>query len=252
MFKVGHVGTVVGTETPAVLNALAESGDPDQRETNPGLPRATNSGFDETNSGYIPAIPAECERLMAEAVHQVSRDDSPMIARAGWLATVTFAVHPFVDGNGRTARLLFLLVNSAGAESGTDWGSMEQWASNRERYIETLRMCTDPSIPAYDADRVETLPFMSYASELSTKGARLAVRRLDQINGMLGSFADAGPTEEHAIVAAAVLIDRNASLDELSLLVDEPRLTNVVNDLVRDRVVAVDARGLIQPRLRGG
>ncbi len=124
MLRRGHLDVVVGPETPYVLNAFAESHDPNSKETNPGLIRLTTSGFDVTQSSFRPPDGARCSELLEACVRVVNVAPAPSVVRAAWLCASFLAIHPFVDGNGRTARLLFQLVASSDEHERLDWAAV--------------------------------------------------------------------------------------------------------------------------------
>lgn len=70
----------------------------------------------------------------------VSRAPVPPVIRAAWLAFTTMTIHPFVDGNGRSARALFLAESTDGLEAVLDWGVLEQWSLRRFDYVSALQV----------------------------------------------------------------------------------------------------------------
>ena len=244
MWRMGHVSDVVGIETAAIVNALAESHDPDRRETNPGLIRATESGFHETQTAYVPPPGSDIADLMAGAIHVANDAPAPAIARAGWLCATTLAIHPFVDGNGRTARLLFVVVNSSDPTVRLDWGTIEQWTLDRSGYVSALKASQAPSVPHYDGALVDTLPFVEYACRTSIRGAEVTCERLALIDRLWGCGLEGDPADR--ALELAVLLDGAATLAELSDVVGEPECTQRVNELVRSRRMRWDTRGLLR------
>jgi hypothetical protein len=248
MVRRGHLADLVAPETPFVLNALAESHDPDRSETNPGLPRLTDSRFDPTQTDFEPPPGAQCEALTHAAVDVANLDRVPLIVRAGWLCATLLAIHPFVDGNGRTSRLLFQLLASADGELGFDWGAIEQWAMLRVPYVDALKASQAPSAPNYDGRLIDTTPFIEYGIRTSIEGALIVRQRAEWFDTSWGRIGAPSTTDAQlaATIELAVASAWSASLDELDELLDGPASTPAVNHLVRRGRLVWDARGLLR------
>ncbi|BAN00697.1 hypothetical protein YM304_03830 [Ilumatobacter coccineus YM16-304] len=250
MHRRGHVTSVLGTDTPYVLHALAESRNPGGSETNPGLPRLVEAGFDPTQSAFLPPPAHECEALVSALVDVANVDEVPAIVRAGWACATLLAVHPFVDGNGRTARLVFQLLASSDEELGFDWGTVEQWAMRRVPYVRALKASQAPSLPGYDGRRVDTSPFIEFAVRTSIDGAEVGVQRMawfatawDLLAGEVDADSDDGLA---VIVELTVGSAWSASLAEIEEVVGLPHATIAVNRLVRDGRLIWDRRRLLR------
>lgn len=68
----------------------------------------------------------------------------------------TVRIHPFVDGNGRTTRLLADLVFTATQE--TENLELYEWNLNKRRYIDLLREYDHHRDPRFLADFIRTQP----------------------------------------------------------------------------------------------
>jgi len=62
------------------------------------------------DAAYIPPPPEHVERLMADLVAFVNRDDLPTLAQAAIVHAQFETIHPFLDGNGRVGRCLIHTV----------------------------------------------------------------------------------------------------------------------------------------------
>lgn len=250
MHRRGHVTSVLGTETPYVINALAESRNPGRSETNPGLPRLVEAGFDPTQSSFLPPPAHECETLVSALVDVANVDEVPAIVRAGWACATLLAIHPFVDGNGRTARLVFQLLASSDEELGFDWGAVEQWTMRRVPYVDALKASQAPSLPSYDGRRVDTTPFIEFAVRTSTDGAEVGLQRVAWFAAaweLLAGEADADSDDGlAAIVELTVASAWSASLTEIEEVIGAPDATIAVNRLVRDGRLSWDRRRLLR------
>ncbi|MEM9747502.1 MAG: Fic family protein [Actinomycetota bacterium] len=246
MRRLGHVADVVGHETPFVLHAFAEGHSPGADETNPGLVRATSSAFDAVETTYRPPDGERCSDLLAGCVETVNASDHDAAVRAAWMAAAFLAIHPFVDGNGRTARMLFQLVASTDDDLRLDWGSLEQWSIARRPYIDALKATQAPSLPTYDPELIDTQPFVEFALRASAVGADLIRRRIDWIEWAWERGVP-WPSTTHALLELATVMSASATIDELSALVADPDCTTGINELVAAGRLRWDDRGLLRP-----
>ncbi|MFN3256704.1 MAG: Fic family protein [Ilumatobacter sp.] len=245
MWRDGHLDALVGPDTPMVVHALAESNDPGRRETNPGLVRSTDAGFDPTESDFRPPDGTECQRLLDATVGVAN--DAPMsaIARAGWMCAALLAIHPFVDGNGRTARLLFHLIAGSEVPARVDWGSLEIWADARPRYVSALKQTQSASTGRYRSDCIDTAPFMEFAVEASIAGAARTADRLQALR-FVWEHDWTSMSSTARILEMAVWLDGTARLSELEQLVLEPLCSSLVNRLVDLGKMVWDEAGLLR------
>ncbi len=248
MLRRGHLDVVVGPETPYVLNAFAESHDPNLQETNPGLIRLTTSGFDVTQSSFRPPDGARCGELLDACVRVANVAPAAAVVRAAWLCASFLAIHPFVDGNGRTARLLFQLVASSDEHERLDWAAVEFWAIERNAYIEALKASQASSLPEYDGERIDVTPFVEFAIRSAIAGAAMTTRRADWFERAweaLDGVAPEARTAEIAVVSGGST--SLAELSELAELADPRPCTSVAEALVAAGRLMWDRRGLLRP-----
>jgi Fic/DOC family len=192
-------------ETPYVLHALVEGpvGNPD--ETNPGMVRGRDPEAALPAAGRPMAPSNRCRELVDDAVEQAVSTDAPAVARAGWMLFTLGEIHPFVDGNGRVARLLYLLITGEEMPRTVDWGVAEQILFHQDRWMEALRQ-PGPG------------PVTTTVTELSTAGARLMSDRLASVGKLVTECGRRlGLAPEPAVLAVATWIRRAGRVDELAL-----------------------------------
>jgi hypothetical protein len=195
--------------TPHVLNALL-SGPVTEREVNPGLLRMTDTRWKPDANPFGHPDPASVPELIVGAVDMAARAPAPAVARAGWLAFMIMTVHPFVDGNGRTARALFVALAGEETETGLDWGVLEQWGLVRDGYVSALQ--AGQRAERYAAADIDPAPFMHFGLDTSTRGATVSLARV----AMLGDVAaELDLDTVDAELLLRVVIDRFLPLDAL-------------------------------------
>ena len=169
------------------------------------------------------------------------------ISAAGWLALAVFAIHPFVDGNGRTARLLFHAAHSSALETGMDWGSLEMWAIDRRRYLAAIHESVNAA-RGNGIAHIDPLPFLRFAAHRSIDGAERSVRRLGQLAEALDGLRGRGLDDDAALIAAFVWSERNVRGDELrELPIDAGRAAALANELVAGGVLTRSERRGLNP-----
>ncbi|MEZ5251194.1 MAG: Fic family protein [Ilumatobacteraceae bacterium] len=171
------------------------------------------------------------EALMAEAVDTANDADRPAIVRAAWLTFTALSIHPFVDGNGRTARALALGVSSEALELGVDWGLAEQWSVARRAYVEMLQAGQRAS--SYGGRQLDASPFVAFSAEASTVGARLCLCRVQTLDLEFERLTDAGLSAQAALLMLSVRCARFVDPDDLDALgLDSSAADRAVAELV--------------------
>ena len=231
MFQRGLVEHIVAPSTPMALHALFESSNPMDRETNPGMLRATPVNWVPETNPFVHAEGPDCPPLVDAAIDMATRAPAPAVARAGWLTFTLLSIHPFVDGNGRTSRMMFHAVAADDLAVGLDWGIAEQWSLRRSLYIDALQR--GQQVGSYVPERLDALPFMTFSAEASADGADLCRERLRVLSDEHSSLVAGGLGKDAAQVLLAVRLQRVATLRQLERLGhDDEALVAIVESLV--------------------
>ncbi len=231
MREMGVVDAVLQPSTPVVLHGLLEGMTPSARETNPGMLRATPTYWLPEVSTYMHPPAPLCPELVEEAVAVASDRSIPAAIRAGWLTFTMLSIHPFVDGNGRTSRSLFLAVACEGLPGGVDWGVLEQWSVARESYVAHLQQ--GQQVERYIADEMDAAPFVHFGILSSTYGANTCFARLKRLAELVDQHRQRGLDVEHSFVLATIQVLRGATWTDLrGCAFDAPKLDRIVTGLL--------------------
>ncbi len=76
---------------------------------------------------FVPAPPDRVAALVDRALHEVATADWHPAVKAGWIHVALAAIHPFRDGNGRTARVGASLAMFRGGFRRPEFCSLEEW-----------------------------------------------------------------------------------------------------------------------------
>lgn len=76
---------------------------------------------------YLPPPGDEVDALVEDAVAQMRTIDSHSAVAAAWIHVAVAAIHPFGDGNGRSARILASLAMYRGGFKRREFTSLEEW-----------------------------------------------------------------------------------------------------------------------------
>jgi hypothetical protein len=247
MKQLGALEHVIAVETPMVLHAFIEAGKPHGRETNAGTIRATPIEFEADGGGFVPPPAVNCRRLLLDAIMTANDAPVPPITRATWLLAAIFAIHPFVDGNGRTGRLLFHALVSEHSPCGIDWGTLPELAAHRLTYIEATRQAMAPSVPNYDARLLTPIHLMTHVAEAAITGADQALARLAVLVDLLDQLRATDLDDDQALLVLAIAADRNSRLSDFDeLFNDQATVTMMVDALVNTSWLRWDRAGHLQ------
>lgn len=231
---------LVAPETPFVLNALAEGRRDPGPPSSPGLIRPVDTRWHVRDHPYNHPLAEDCPALLDATLEALESDHGcPPVVAGAWLAFSLLSIHPFGDGNGRTARLLYLLVSASAIPTGLDLGIAEQWVFHRHHYRRVLDQGQRVA-PHFDVDRLDARPFAEATVAWSTDAAQLTSARLAALSRAWQELAGFEEAYRAAVLAASLhrfvtpddlpvaLGDYPARLDVLLRLVSAKRLARVL------------------------
>lgn len=191
-----------------------------------GLPRDTHGEYRGPGEDVFVGIftgpsPLAVQSLMDELVEWLRRTDrTPPLVRSALLHLNIIAIHPFTDGNGRTARILAAMELVRDGVRSPELISIEAYLRrNRDEYIDALRTTLGPS---YDPDNHPVTEWLDYYTRISLDRLEARNRILDALPTDIGilvtALADAREPLEWAatLLAARVSRLRTAALAELT------------------------------------
>jgi len=165
-----------------------------------GLPTDTRGNYREPGEEVFVGIfrgpsPIAVPGLMDELVQWLRRSarTSPLI-RSALLHLNLIAIHPFNDGNGRTARVLAAMELVRDGIRSPELISVESYLRrNRDEYIEALQTTLGPT---YDPDNHPATYWLDYYTRISLDRLEARNRILDalptDIGRLVGELADRG------------------------------------------------------------
>ncbi len=199
-----------------LINATVMDGSP--RDT-PGNFRGP--GEDVTVGIFTGPSPLLVQTLMDELVTWLRRPSpTPPLVRSALLHLNMIAIHPFNDGNGRTARILAAMELIRDGVRSPELISIEAYLRrNRDEYVDALRTTLGSS---YDPDNHPVTDWLDYYTRISLDRLEARNRILDalptDIGILVSALADAGEPLDWAVtlLAARVSRMRTAALAGLS------------------------------------
>lgn len=237
MYRAGSVPAMIEPSTPEVLNALLQASiDDTDRETNRGIVRATPTSWAAEANPFEHPPPASCRALLSSAIAMAADAPAPPIAKAGWLTFTLMTVHPFLDGNGRTARACGLAVVAPHLPLGVDWGVLEQWSLDRRGYIAALKV--GQRAARYSADAVDAAPFMEYTARSSIDGVVRSTARLELLTRAAEHLASFGLHDDEVETVLLVATDRYWPIASNAIAPGRAGGTDRLFSLVRNGVLA--------------
>ena len=191
-----------------------------------GLPRDTHGNYrgpgEDVSVGiFTGPSPLVVQSLMEELIAWLRRADrTPPLVRSALLHLNIIAIHPFNDGNGRTARILAAMELVRDGIRSPELISVEAYLRrNRDEYIDALRTTLGPT---YDPDNHPVTDWLDYYTRITLDRLEARNRILDALPTDMGilvsALADAGEPLEWAstLLAARVGRLRTAALADLT------------------------------------
>lgn len=181
-----------------------------------GLPRDTRGNYrtDEDEEIHVGIFrgpsPLVVQGLMDELVAWLRTSPPQALVRSALLHLNLIAIHPFNDGNGRTARILASVELVRGGVRAPELISIEAYLRrNRDEYIEMLRTTLGES---YDPENHPATVWLDYYTRISLDRLKVRNRILDAVPTDLGvlfaALADHGDTVSWASVLLAARVSR--------------------------------------------
>ncbi|CAN5531365.1 hypothetical protein BH20CHL7_BH20CHL7_07140 [soil metagenome] len=181
-----------------------------------GLPRDTHGNYrgpgEDVHVGiFTGPSPLTVQSLMDELVAWLTRiDRMPALVRSALLHLNVIAIHPFTDGNGRTARILAAMELIRDGVRSPELISIEAYLRrNRDEYIEALRTTLGPSYDPYNHPFTE---WLGYYTRISLDRLEARNRILDALPADIGvlitGLADAGEPLHWASTLLAARVGR--------------------------------------------
>jgi hypothetical protein len=181
-----------------------------------GLPRDTHGNYRGSEEDVFVGIftgpsPLLVQTLMDALVAWLGHPgDTPRLIRSALLHLNLIAIHPFNDGNGRTARILAAMELILDGVRSPELISIEAYLRrNRDEYIDALRTTLGPS---YDPDNHSATHWLDYYTRVSLDRLEVRNRVLDavptDIGSLVAALADAGEPLGWAVTLIAARVGR--------------------------------------------
>lgn len=191
-----------------------------------GLPRDTHGNYRGAGEDVFVGIftgpsPIVVQGLMDELIEWLRHADrTPPLVRSALVHLNLIAIHPFNDGNGRTARILAAMELVQDGIRSPELISIEAYLRrNRDEYIDALRTTLGPT---YDPEDHPVSEWLDYYTRISLDRLEARNRILDalptDIGILVSALADAAEPLEWAptLLAGRVGRLRTATLAELT------------------------------------
>jgi Fic family protein len=166
-----------------MLNHEILRGDPDDRQGRYREEPVTVAGF------YYPPDHRLVDGLMASLVEWLGQAQDPPLVRVALLHLNLVAIHPWVNGNGRTARVASSLELMRHGVSAPELVSVEPYLrEHQDEYFDRLRTTLGPS---YAPDRHPATEWVNYYVGVSVGRLAFETRMEDAWPNDLGCLHDA-------------------------------------------------------------
>lgn len=191
-----------------------------------GLPRDTHGDYRGPGEDVVVGIFTGPSALLVptltdELVEWLQRDDrTPSLVRSALLHLNVIAIHPFNDGNGRSARILAAMELVRDGVRSPELISIEAYIRrHRDEYIDVLRTTLGLT---YDPENHSATGWLDYYTRISLDRLEARNRIIDalptDVGLLVGALADAGEPLNWAVTLLAARISRlrTASLADLT------------------------------------
>jgi hypothetical protein len=213
------------------------------------LPRDTHGNYrghgDEMAVGIFSGpSPLVVQALMDELVAWLRRPNrAPRLIRSALLHLNVIAIHPFNDGNGRTARILAAMELILDGVRSPELISIEAYLRrNRDDYIAALRTTLGPSC---DPENHAVGDWLDYYTRISLDRLEARNRILDalptDIGVLVSALADGGEPLDWAVTLLAARVSRMRT-------VALARLTGRSTPAARAELGRMTRAGWLEPR----
>ena len=181
-----------------------------------GLPTDTHGRYrapdEDVHVGiFAGPSPLVVQSLMTELLDWLrGSSQTSSLMRSALVHLNLIAIHPFMDGNGRTARILAAMALMEYRIPATELISIEAYLRrNRDEYVSMLRTTLGPS---YDPDNHPVTEWLDYYTRISIDRLDVRDRILDALPGDIGviyaALVDAGDPPEWASILLWARISR--------------------------------------------
>ncbi len=214
-----------------------------------GLPRDTHGNYRGPGEDVFVGVftgpsPFLVQTLMDELVAWLRRPSrTPALVRSALLHLNMIAIHPFSDGNGRTARILAAMELILDGVRSPELISIEAYLRrHRDEYVDALRTTLGHS---YDPDNHPVTDWLDYYTRISLDRLEARNRILDalptDVGILVSALADAGEPIEWAVTLLAASVSRMRT-------VALARLTGRSTPAARAELGRMRQAGWLEPR----
>lgn len=135
---------------------------------------------DPLEPAYTGPDPDLVPGLMRELVEWLNQGDldQPALVRASMAHLNLVCIHPWRDGNGRTARCLHTLVLARDGVLASEFSSIEQWLGDEVHTVQYYQALQETQGGTFQPER-DARPWLRFALTAHHKQAQLVQRRVD-------------------------------------------------------------------------
>ena len=195
---------------------------------------------------YTPPLPLDVPRLMREFTEWINltEDFSPILT-AGIAQFQFVHIHPFLDGNGRTARLLStLILYKTGYDFKRLFTISEYYDNNRPAYYKAIQ-----SVRENNMDMTDWLEYFVKGLRSQMKGIRHKGKQLIKQDVTLQKIKKIGLNKRQEKAIKSLLVKGLINVNEYQKVASCIRRTaqRDLDELVRKKVIKIVAKSLTDP-----